>query len=168
MCSSAASLILSLSLALSLTVVLSKLNFCSSAPPRRGKSAMPMCSMEQKRCISVASREGDEGGKGKKERSERENMEMTSWVEALKIFTPLLPPPFPSLAPSLPPPSLPSSIFHRCLMSSGEAHLRRRRPVSQRSALRRMISYGLMMVPAGWLADWKCTTLTRTHAALVM
>lgn len=106
MCSSAASLILSLSLALSLTVVLSKLNFCSSAPPRRGKSAMPMCSMEQKRCISVASREGDEGGKGKKERSERENMEMTSWVEALKIFTPLLPPPFPSLARSLPPSSV--------------------------------------------------------------
>lgn len=55
---------------------------------------MPMCSMEQKRCISVASREGDEGEREekKKERSERENMEMTSWVEALKIFTPAVAP----------------------------------------------------------------------------
>lgn len=79
---------------------------------------MPMCSMEQKRCISVASREGDEGErKGGKNKSERENMEMTSWVEALKIFTP------PLLHP-LPPP-VPSSIFHRCLMSSGDVHLRR-------------------------------------------
>lgn len=33
-----------------------KINFWTSAPVRQGKSAMPMCSMEQKRCISVASR----------------------------------------------------------------------------------------------------------------
>lgn len=79
---------------------------------------MPMCSMEQKRCISVASREGDEG-EGRKKSNERENMEMTSRVEALKIFTLLLPP------PSVPPSALPSSIFHHGLMSLGEAHLRR-------------------------------------------
>lgn len=45
---------------------------------------MPMCSMEQKRCISVASRVRVVGGddKGK---NEREKMEMTT--EVLKIFT---------------------------------------------------------------------------------
>lgn len=152
------------SLSLSLTVVLSKLNFCSSASPRRGKSAMPMCSMEQKRCISVASREGDEGERGKKKRSERENMEMTSWVEPLKIFTPLLP------TPPLPPPTLPSSIFHRWLMSSGEAHLRRSPPMSCQPEVC-AVADDLIWPDegssrlAGWLAGWKCKKLTHTRTA---
>lgn len=44
---------------------------------------MPMCSMEQKRCISVASRVGV--GAVTREKNEREKMEMTT--EVLKIFT---------------------------------------------------------------------------------
>lgn len=48
---------------------------------------MPMCSMEQKRCNSVASR------RVTREKGEREKMEMTR--EVLKIFT--LPMPLPAI-----------------------------------------------------------------------
>lgn len=46
---------------------------------------MPMCSMEQKRCISVASRVRVGCGGVTREKNEREKMELTT--EVLKIFT---------------------------------------------------------------------------------
>lgn len=102
-----------------------------SAPQRQGDSAMPVCSMEQKRCISVTSWVLTWGGR------KRVEMEMKS--EGLKIFTLKLP------------------LLAINFLSSGCSHLKNftcphaALSVSQRSTLRRMISYGPMVVPADWL-----------------
>lgn len=102
----------------------------SGAPLRQGKSAMPMCSMEQKRCISVASRgwqRGEKWGHGDDE-----------W--GTKNI-------YPAAAPT-----------HHQYFSCSWSHLKKFtcpqavRSVSQRSTLRWMISYGLTIVPADWLS----------------
>lgn len=98
-----------------------------------GKSAMPMCSMEQKRCISVASR-------GMTRETRKRGNGDDEW--GTKNI-------YPADA------SNPPSIFQQWLDSSKEVHLHhtlRCLSASQRSTLRWMISYGLMMVPADWLS----------------
>lgn len=89
--------------------------------------------MEQKRCISVASR-------GMTRETRKRGNGDDEW--GTKNI-------YPADAPNLP------SIFQQWLDSSKEVHLHhtlRCLSASQRSTLRWMISYGLMTVPADWLS----------------
>lgn len=164
MCSSAASLILPLSLSLFLWPWCSA-NLTFAPVHCLGGGNLPcQCAQWNRRDALVWHQERVTRGKEgkKKKQSERENMKMTSRVEALKIFTPLLPP---FLLLSLLPP-FPSSIFHRCLMSSGDAHLRR----SPRMSCQPEVAAAADDVTwpdegCSRLCGRKCNTLTETHTA---